>query len=56
MNLTVCIVVSAISSKMALADHFQLFSLKRKYSLMTTLAVVSSFLQIQGKLLVWAFI
>ncbi|KAM7440128.1 hypothetical protein ABFA07_010622 [Porites harrisoni] len=33
---------------MALADHFQLFSLKRKYSLMTTLAVVSSFLQIQA--------
>ena len=56
MNWTVCIVVSAISPKMALADHFQLLSLKRKNFLMTTLAVVGSFLQIQGKPLVWAFI
>lgn len=56
MNLTVCIVVSAVSPKMALADHFQLFLLKRKYSLMTALAVVGAFLQIQGKPLVWASI
>lgn len=56
MNLTICIVVSAIAPKMALAEHFQLFSVKRMYSLVTTLAVVSFFLQIQGKPLVWAFI